>query len=178
MMRFISNRLRHFSDSEEGSMVVPFALWIPLFIGIIVSGIELGSVTIRNTAMERALDQTVRDVRLGTGTVFTHDSIKQEICDGAAVLPNCMSLLKLEMVRLDIRDWSDPERGADCVDTSLPVNPLREFENGGGNELMLLRACYKYKPISPATGLGSALAKDAQGYSAIISTAAFVQEPL
>ena len=42
---------------------------------------------------------------------------------------------------------------------------------------MLLRACYKFKPVFPTTGLGGQLTKDSEGFTAIVSTSAFVQEP-
>lgn len=177
MTSFLRNTLGRFRDSEEGSMVVPFALWLPLFLGIIVSGIELGSVTLRHTTLERALDLTVRDVKLGTGTIYTHDSLKAAICENAAILPNCSQNLQLEMIKMSMRAWTPPPTSADCVDTSQPVNPQRTFEYGRDNELMLLRACFKFKPLSPATALSSGTATDDQGYTAIISYSAFVQEP-
>jgi hypothetical protein len=54
---------------------------------------------------------------------------------------------------------------------------LRQFDPGQPNELMLLRACYKYKPITPVGSVGAAMPKDAEGYAAIVSFSAFVQEP-
>ncbi len=177
MIRSLYNTLRRFRDTEEGSMVVPFALWMPVFLGVILSGIEVGTLTMRHTALERALDETVREVRLATGTNYTHDTLKQSICDAAAILPDCSNLLKLEMIKLNIRQWVEPHQSADCVDTALEVNPARNFEYGRGNEMMMLRACFKFKPISPAGYLSSALGKDDQGYSGLVSYSAFVQEP-
>lgn len=177
MTRFIMKTLRRFRDSEDGSSVVPFALWTPVFLALVLSSIELGVVTLRHTTLERALDQTVRDVRLGTGTNYTHESLKQSICEKAPVLPDCMNMLQLEMVKLNMRQWSAPPASADCVDTAQAVNPLRSFEYGRDNEMMMLRACYKFKPISPSGGLAANLPADANGYTAVVSTSAFVQEP-
>jgi hypothetical protein len=42
---------------------------------------------------------------------------------------------------------------------------------------MLLRACYKYRPITPAGTISSSLSKDASGYTALVATTAFVHEP-
>ena len=44
--------------------------------------------------------------------------------------------------------------------------------------MMFLRACYKYTPITPAGTLSSNLPKDAEGYTALVATTAFVHEPL
>lgn len=178
MIRVVKNTLRRFRDSDEGSMVVPFALWTPVFLGLILSSIELGTVTIRHTALERAMDETVRELRLGTGTAADHATLKTQICNRAAVLPGCEDTLRLEMLRLDMRAWDTPPLVADCVDLAQTANPQRNFSFGNSNEMMFLRACYKYKPITPAGTLSSSLAKDAEGFTALVAQAAFVHEPL
>ena len=43
--------------------------------------------------------------------------------------------------------------------------------------MMLLRACVKFKPMYPTTGLGFAWEKDGSGRARMVSMAAFVQEP-
>lgn len=177
MMSRVMNALTRFRKDETGSMVVPFALWTPVFLGLILSAIELGTVTIRQTALERALDDTVRDLRLDATNVLTHDQIRTKICESAAVLPACEEMLRLEMVKLNMRNWQAPAQQADCVDVSQAVNPVRGFYKGGDHEMLMIRACYKYQPITPAGTLSSSLPKDAAGYTAIISTTAFVNEP-
>ncbi|APZ53549.1 TadE/TadG family type IV pilus assembly protein [Salipiger abyssi] len=177
MIGFIKNTLRRFRNGEEGSVVVPFALWTPLMVGIALSTIEMGALTIRQTQLERALDQTIREVKLGTGTAYTPEQLKQSICDRANALPDCMNKLQLEMVGLDMRAWVQPPATVDCIDTALEVTPQRTFEAGREHEMMLLRACYKYRPISPTSYLGSTLQTDAQGYTALVSTGTFVHEP-
>ena len=175
MISKLSAVFRAFAKDEHGSMVVPFALWTPVFLGLILSTIELGTVTIRHTALERALDETVREVRLGQ--LSSHDAMKQSICDKAPVLPDCMNTMHLVMLPLDLRAWSAPAASADCRDVSEEVTPNRNFENGGDMNVMFLRACFKYRPITPAGTISSNLAKDAEGLTALVSTSAYVQEP-
>ena len=177
MIRPFKNALHRFVRSDEGSMVVPFALWVPVFVGLLVSTIEMGTLTIRHSALERALDQTVRDIRLGTGNDFTHAGLKESICEKAAVLPSCMTTMQLEMVRLDMRNFREPDYFPDCVDVEEDSNDLRNFEQGDSNQVMFLRACYKYDPFSPAGYLGGTMMADGAGYVALIATSAFVQEP-
>ena len=177
MIRRVNQFLRRFRDREDGSMVVPFALWTPLFVGLMVSTIEMGTVTIRHSALERAMDQAVRDVRLGTGTHFSHNELKQMICDRAAVLPDCMRTMQLEMIRLDMRNFSEPDYYPDCVDVAEEATPQRNYVHGASNEVMFLRACYKYQPFSPVGYLGGTMATDVGGYTALIATSAFVLEP-
>ncbi|SEF52141.1 hypothetical protein SAMN04488045_0311 [Thalassococcus halodurans] len=177
MITSFNTNFRRFLKSEEGTSTVAFALWVPLFIGVIISGVELAALTARHTVLESSLDKTVREVRLGTGTIYDHNSLKTSICEKATILPECEANLQLEMVRLDLRDWTAPPAAVACVDTSDEVEPVVAFEYGRDNELMFLRACYRYKPVAPTTAMGSSLPKDSEGYTAIISTSAFVQEP-
>jgi len=176
MMHRFSTALRRFGRGEDGSMVVPFALWTPVIIGLIVSSIELGTVTIRHTVMERGLDTVVRDLKLGNG-VNSHAELKQRICDEAKILPACTDMLQIEMIQLNMNEWSAPSKKADCVDTSADIRPLRNFQHGGGDEMMLIRACYKFKPATPIGSLNASLPTDANGYTAIVSATAYVNEP-
>jgi len=175
MIRASLSRLTGFSKDETGSAVVPFALWSPVLIGLILSTVELGTVTVRHTVLERSLDVAVRDVRLGNTS--DHAGLKQTICDQAGALPDCMERLHLELLPLDMWAYTAPSRTADCVDTTEQVTPNRNFTHGGSNEMMLVRACYKYRPITPAGTLSSSLAKDENGYTALVATSAFVNEP-
>ena len=45
--------------------------------------------------LKRALDQTVREVRLGTGHTYTHAQLKQMICDRTTILGDCSTMLHL-----------------------------------------------------------------------------------
>jgi hypothetical protein len=135
-------------------------------------------ITMRETMLERALDLTVRDIRLSTGTAPQHDDIKEQVCDLAPVIPDCEQNLRLEMVSIDPQNWVEPDSVFDCTDRSEEVQPVRSFVNGMDNELMLLRACAKFEPIFPGAGLGKQLDKDGAGMAALIATSAFVQEPM
>lgn len=178
MTRFITyDRLKGFLRDEKGSVhTIEFVLWVPLFLILIIATIEMGAMTMRHTQLEQSLDKTVRVVRLGTGQNLTHAALKTRICEGAPLLAECEATLKLEMIPLNLRDWSEPPANADCVDTSRTVNPLRQFDAGTDNELMYLRACYKYRPIAPTGTLAGALT-GSDGYTTIVSFSAFVQEP-
>lgn len=176
MIRFALDGLRRFRDREDGNMTVPFALWMPIFTVLIVSSIELGTVTIRHTVLERSLDMAVREVRIGNAG-NSHDALKTAICARASVLPDCETKLQLEMIPLNMVAWTDPPATADCVDTSQDFTPQRSFVHGGGGAVMMLRACYKFRPITPIASFNRGLSKDGDGYTGIVSTAAFVTEP-
>lgn len=176
-MRHLFSCLNRFRREESGTATMEFAIVFPLFMLIMGSTFELGTLTIRETALERALDLTVRDIRLGTGTAPQHDELKQSICDRAPILHDCTDKLRIEMIQLDPRAWTSPADDADCTDASAEVEPVREFTHGQENEMMLIRVCVKVTPLFPTTGLGNVMTKDGAGDYALIAKSAFVQEP-
>ena len=173
----ILGRLRRFWRDQAGNATVEFAITFPAIITIMLSGLELGFVSLQQSMLERAVDITVRDIRLGTGTAPQHDDIRDMICNRSAFIPDCTSSLRLEMIQVDPRNWSDIPTVPDCTDKSEEVSPVRNFVNGQENELMVLRACAKIDPVFPTTGLGKNMVKDEYGQYALTATTVFVQEP-
>ncbi|TDK51589.1 TadE/TadG family type IV pilus assembly protein [Antarcticimicrobium luteum] len=173
----LGRSLRRFWRDEDGNATIEFAITFPAIITILLSGLELGFVTLQHSMLERAMDLTVRDIRLGTGTAPQHDDIKAMICGRVGFISDCSSSLRLEMIQVDPRAWSGISADPDCTDKSEDVSPVRNFENGQENDLMILRACAKIDPVFPTTGLGKNMVKDASGQYALTSTTVFVQEP-
>lgn len=176
-LRPVSAFLGRFRRSEDGTATVEFALTFPIVMFTMVSAIELGMVSLHHSMLERAMDLTVRDIRLGTGTAPQHDEIKTLICQRAAFIGDCDSNLRLEMVQVNPRNWMNLSPVPDCTDKSEEVAPVRSFVNGMENELMILRACAKINPMFPTSGLGKNMIKDGAGQYSLVSSTAFVQEP-
>lgn len=179
MTRFLHKTLRRFRRDEDGQMVVEFALLIPILFMMFLTSVELGMWTMRQMFLDRGLDMAVRLVRLNTGTDYTHANLKTMICDFAGFIEDCEANLKLEMTPVNMRGFSGFVGAADCSDASQPVTPSRSFVHGGDHQLMLLRACVKFKPVFPTAGLGYEMAKngDGAGMYKMVSISAFVQEP-
>jgi len=168
--------LRRFRDDTEGVVTVGFVLVFPVFIAILLIAVELGFITMRYALLERGLDMTVREIRLGTGAEWKHDEIKDKICDNAISVTHCKASLRLEMRQRSIRNYTSLSDTVDCTDRAEESDPVM-FESGGANDLMVLRACYKYRPLFPSALLGSKLKKDTSGDASIVAMTAFVQEP-
>ncbi len=176
MIRAVRRHLRRFRRREDGSATVEFSLlFLPMF-SFLATASEVGMIHVNYAMLERAVDLTVRDIRLGTGAAPQHNQIRQDICDRAGFIREC-SDLKLEMVRLDPYSFQTPPTDVDCADRSEDVTPVRSFVNGASNELMFLRACAKFEPVFPTLGMGDNIVKDGAGMYALVSTSAFVQEP-
>ena len=178
MIRPIKKFLRRFRRNEDGSaLVIEFVIFVPILFGAFLMAVEMGIYSMRQMYLDRGLDIAVRFVRLNTNTNYTHAEIKQMVCDNAGWLENCEETLRLEMISVNPRQFAQFDQSADCVDTSEDPKPVRGFTLGRENEMMMLRACVKFNPIYPTSGLGKAFEKDGSGMARMVSSAAFVQEP-
>lgn len=169
--------LRRFWSGEKGNSTIEFALLVPLVFVFFMTSIEIGMYAMYQMWLDRGLDITVRSVRLNTGANYSHSDLKSMICEHSGNLEDCDQTIRLEMKPVDPRSFAGFTGGADCVDISQPVTPLRTFVHGGNHELMLLRACYKFKPVFPTAGLGKSYTKDGSGRFFLTSESVFVQEP-
>lgn len=173
--------LRQFRREEDGQIAIEFIIMIPLIFTIFLTAVELGLYTKRQMWLDRGLDIAIREVRLNTQNIPSHDEMKQTICTNAGFIPDCFNSLKIEMVPVDPRDFSALTTGIDCVDRSQPISSQEDpnYKTGQEHDLMLVRACIKFYPIFPTTGLGFELVKngDAAGQSMMSAMSAFVQEP-
>ncbi len=178
MIMRLKNSLRRFRKDENGAaFIVEFAIMLPLIFGCFLMSVEMSLYSMRNMFLDRGLDMTVRYVRLHTNENITHTQLKDMTCDFAGFLKDCDNTLRLEMATVDPRAFSRFDRNADCIDVSQPLKDPRGFDLGREHQLMIVRACVKFKPVFPSTGLGYAFLKDGSGSASMFSTAAFVQEP-
>lgn len=177
MTRAIMKRFLRFRASEKGSAPVEFAIYFTVIMAVLASSVEIAYLNMRHAMLERAVDLTVRDIRLSTGAIPSYEEVRTDICDRAAVLDDCVENMRLEMTQVDPRVFVGIGPGSDCINAEEDPRPVRNFENGNENDLMLIRACAKFKPIFPTTGIASHLNLDEQGYARLIVTSAFVQEP-
>ncbi|MHA6262469.1 TadE/TadG family type IV pilus assembly protein [Arenibacterium sp. CAU 1754] len=178
MTRLFSRAFARFRRSDQGNATIEFAIVFPAIIIITLSGIELGMISLQHAMLERAMDITVRDIRLSTGTAPQHNEIKDLLCERTGFIDNCRDNMLLEMVQVDPRNWAGVSADATCTDKSEEVAPKTEFKNDAKeNDLMILRACAKIDPVFPTAGLGQNVVKDGAGQFALVSISAFVQEP-
>ena len=176
MMRDLFSALAKLRRHENGNVTVEFAIVFPAIMFLVLSGLELAMVTLKHAQLEHAVDLTVRDIRLNTGIDPQHDEIKTLICSRAGFIKNCTENMRLEMIRQDPFGTITVPTDPDCTDLSEEARPVRSFQNGLENELMVLRACAKINPVFPTSALGKTLVND-EGQYALTATTVFVQEP-
>jgi hypothetical protein len=177
----VSRFLNRFCSGQDGSATIEFVLLFPMFMFLFLTGFESGYYMVRNAMVERAVDISVREIRLGGGAVPDLKTLKRNICDQALILPDCINSLQIEMVPVAVAPGALASKAGPvrCVDKESKIDPATAttYEIGGENEMMLVRVCALSQPLFPTTRLGLGMQADAQGNYAIVALAAFVNEP-
>jgi len=174
MIASFLHKLRRLAADQSGNATIEFVIWFPIYLFLLVAGLEMGSASWRNAALETALDRTARELRLPSSTPMQHAEIKAAICDKTVLISNCAENLRLEMVVLDPNNWVDPAAPS-CTDTIAPVAPLHKFTNGVSERVVLLRACAQYRPYLPLSSFGQAMTDGNDGWARVTATSAYVQ---
>lgn len=188
----LKSALQRFRHDEDGVVTVEFVLIFPIFISLFLMTYESGIISLRHVMLERGVDIAARDVRIGAMAVPTADLLRTRICEVARIIPDCENQLEVEMLRRNIRNWSnDPAIGpVRCIHRGGAAQPSVAFDNTGNNDLMYVRVCARIDPVLPTSAIGknkvslSASINDsnsgdaAAGSSyALVSSTAFVVEP-
>ena len=176
MMQFMK-RLSRALRREEGTSTIEFVLCIPAFMTIFMMSMESGMFMVKSVLLDRAVDLTIRELRLGHYVNPTSDLLKQEICDRSVILSECETSIMLELVPISQTTWAMPATRVTCIDRDAAIQPLVTMDVGSNNEIMLVRACVLVKAIFPSTGLGEKLMYGPGGEIGMISVSAFVNEP-
>lgn len=169
--------LSRFRRDESGSATIEFVLYFTVLFVILATSVEIANINLRHAMLERGVDIAVRDIRLSTGAVPTYQEVRTRICEEANVLDECESNLMLEMKQVDPEDFATLPEAPDCINAEQTPRPVRQFQPGQDNDLMLIRACLRYKPMLPAAPFAKGIDLDEDGYAKLIVRSAFVQEP-
>ena len=176
MIRFFRMRRRGLARDKRGSAAVEFALVVPVLLAIILSTLEVGWIMVQSIMLDRALDITVRELRIGSFANPTQAKMRDMVCDRAQILINCKTTLALELIPI-LSPSSYPTDSARCVDRSSRIAPVLRFNAGARTQTIFVRACFVVEPITPMIGLSTVLSLDASGAMRLVSTSGFINEP-
>ena len=169
--------LRRFRRSEEGTSTIEFIFLFPAIFLMFGMTIEAGMYSMQQVMLERGLDMTVREVRLGILAKPTHDALVKSTCRHAVILPDCARQLRLEMIKQSPTAFRTLSRNVPCIDTVKNPEDLT-VEAGDNNDLMILRVCVRIAPLMPFSGFGLALTDNGKTSTyALAATSSFVLEP-
>ena len=193
-MSTLSKRLRAFGRRQDGNATIEFVFLFPLFMAIFLMGFESGYYMVRTVMLERAVDISVRDIRLGNGRVPEFAAVKENICENAIIFPKCDETIHVYMEEVAIAPGAiaavtGPAR---CVNrfSEDPQYNEDDYNVGTTNTMMVVQVCAVVSPFFPTTGIGLGLqnadlgVRDENGdpaanggMMAIVATTAFVNEP-
>ncbi|MFM2388565.1 MAG: hypothetical protein RLZZ437_120 [Pseudomonadota bacterium] len=187
MIRSLSRRLRAFRRQEDGNMTAEFVVVLPMIFGIFMMSFESGLLMMRSVMLERAVDMTMRELRLGMIANPTSATLKTRICGETVIIKDCVSSIRIEMLPVDMAVWNMPTGAPGCVDRTQAVQPPEAYNPGGQHELMLTRVCVLQKAIFPTLGLGDTFIGIGKGLTdnqpgtsgeyGLIVMSSFVNEP-
>lgn len=177
-MKPLLKRLFRALQREDGTATIEFVLIIPALLMVFMASFESGLLMTRQAMLERALDMTMRELRLGHFIAPTHDLLKAEICSRTVILSDCENVIKIELQPISTTTWALPSAEVPCVDRAEPLNPVTTtFTASTAQDIMLVRVCVVADALFPMTGFGLHLPKDALGGYRLLAQSAFVNEP-
>lgn len=188
MIRFIKRKTRAFGREEDGNMTVEFVVVLPLIFSIFMMSFESGLLMMRSVMLERAVDMTMRELRLGQIPNPTSDELKTRICNRTVIINDCNASTRIEMIPVNMAAWNMPTAAPGCVDRTQALQPSETYNPGGQHELMLARFCVLQKAMFPTLGLGDQFVGIGEGLTGnqpggfgeygLIVMSSFVNEPL
>ncbi|MCP5086259.1 MAG: hypothetical protein GY952_05595 [Rhodobacteraceae bacterium] len=162
-----------FRKDERGYTSVEFVIVATTFLMAFFWVFETGLIMAKQMMLEQALDRTVRDLRLSSSSLYTHDYIKDRICDYALILQDCGDNLVLEA---DVYDMTTGfPQTVQCVDKENEITPITTWETGQRSEIVYLRACVIIDPMMP-NGIALFPGASASGIP-LFADSAFANEP-
>lgn len=169
---------RTFLRGEDGAATLPALLWLPFYIMIAISSVEMGVLIVKQTLFDRGVDLSVRILRLGISSMPTHDGLKKSICGNIGFISNCMDRLAVEVFPVDTVTWTTTNsRPVMCTDSTSQEPLAPTLDRGSSNQLMIIRACLKIDTMMEINPMALALKRDAGGQTALIAISSFVNEP-
>lgn len=177
MQRFIKY-LRNFGRAEDGSTTVEWVIIFPTIFFTVLAAIESGVMMSRYMLLDRAVDITAREIRLGLIDDPSQTTIRAAICEHARV-SGCATDLIIDLQPAETVSANFPDDAADCRDRSVTPDPTLEpvIDGGDRDQIMYMRVCALADPFMPGVGLGLLLPKDANGAHRMVTYTAFMNEP-
>ena len=177
-MPFVQH-IKRFSRDEGASATMEMVIMFPIIMVLFIAAFETALILTRQVMLERTLDMSVRVLRLAQGVVTDGDELRETMCNNTSVLPNCEELLEVDLQLVDTDTYEMPSNDQICAGRGedIVIRPDNEYNQGGNNELVLIRTCFIVDRILPFSGFGLNLARDDSGGLHMMATSIFVNEP-
>lgn len=177
-MKRLAPRIRLWARRDDGASTMEFVITFPVIMILFIAVFETSMIMTRQVMLERTLDQAVRILRLADGLTVDAADIREAICDNTDLLPDCMTLLTIDLRPVDRATYDVPGNQEMCIERADASATLsNQFTSGDDNELMLVRACFIVDRIVPFSGFGLNLTRDDSGGLHMMAASLFVNEP-
>lgn len=177
-------QLRAFLRDDSGEATIEFLFIFPIIFLVFTASFESSMYMARYVMFERAVDLTIRQLRLGTYPNPTHQNLKKTICQSGMMVESvsaCVDSMKIWMQPVNTNTFVMAAPPKSCVDKSQPIvtdePPANEFTMGTDNDIMLMRICLKEDPMFPTTAVSVKMPVEADGSYVMLVTTTFVNEP-
>ncbi|MBL4806239.1 MAG: pilus assembly protein [Rhodobacteraceae bacterium] len=171
--KFLANRFRDYCGDESGNPTVEFVMIAPMLFWLTFSVLEIGWINTQKTMLERGLNITVRELRLGLLADTSNENLKARICENSILLRDCLNVIHIEMLPIT----QDPASFPACFDRAEDIDPVTTYNPGARSEIMFVRVCVVVDPLMPGMGIATQLHRDASGGLQLIAFSAFTNEP-
>lgn len=173
-----------FLKDDSGEAAIEFLFIFPIIFLIFTAAFESSMYMARYAMFDRAVDQTVRQLRLGTMVNPTHQNLKRTICESGMMIESvqtCIDTMRIWMQPVNTGTFAMVAPPRSCVDRSQPIvtdePPANEYSVGTDNDIMLMRICMKGDPMFPTTAVSVKMPVDTDGSYVMLVTTTFVNEP-
>ena len=175
LRKLVARAGRVWRRNEEGATAVEFALMATVFFWVFIGIVEMGLLMIFNNGVEDGVDRAARLIRTGQADKqgIDKDQFRNRICDMVVLKTACRSNLVV-----DVREYPDfasinPPAPEWDADNNLQLQS--QFEKGGPRRVILVRAFYDWKFITPM--IGALAGNTGHGTFLLSAATAFRNEP-
>lgn len=175
----LHHHLRAFWKDETATATLELVIVFPLLMIVFIASFETAMILTRQIMLERTLDMSVRVLRLAQGVVTDADTVRDTMCANTNLLPNCETLLTIDLQLIDRETYDMPSNDEVCAGRGedIVIAPDNEFDVGEDNDFLLIRTCLIVERILPFSGFGLNLTRDDSGGLHMMASTIFVNEP-
>lgn len=175
--------MKHFRKwfrRDEGAAAMEFVLVFPVILTVFFTSLETSTILVRQAMLERAVDITVRDMRLSNAEFLTTTLISNQICNNARIIRDCRDTISLEVNPIERPSYAMPSLQTSCTNRQAQIPNPTQFDPSQTqpNQLMLLRVCVELDPLLPLSAFMVDLNSRMNGTLFLETSTIFVTEPL
>jgi len=138
---------RDFSKDQRGASAIEFALVAPLLFFALLSLLEIGVLGMVTTSLDNGLIEASRRIRTGASDAPTSASgFEDQVCAAMAnIFGSCRDRLVISVQKYS----AFASAGA-----AVSARPAGEFNRGAANDIILVKADYRWPLMSPFVAIG------------------------